>query len=163
VSTDSDAGKEAIIEPLGLHIREWPRTAAAIAFGTVTMAVTHFAWLPNARMSGLAPVLTIAAGGAHALAAAITGRRLVDGTRTRTSLQAGLLGAATSLLAVVLFAPAFTLFLSRDVHPPSPLSYLLLTVFAGVFSFLGAGWALLVVSVAVGCGLHRIAAIRDHA
>jgi len=151
------------MEPLGFYIRQRPRTAAAIAFGGVTMAVTHFSWLPHARMSGLAPALTIAAGGAHALAGAITGRRLLDGTRTQTSLQAGLLGAATSLLAVVLFAPAFTLFLSRDAHPPNPLSYLALTMFTAVFSFLGAGWALLAVSVVVGWGLHRIAAIRDQA
>ena len=150
------------MEPLGSYIRQHPRTVAAIAFGGATMAVTHFAWLPNARMSGLAPALTLAAGVAHALAAAITGPRLLDSTRTRTSLQAALLGAATSLLAVVLFAPAFTLFLSGDVHASSPLSYLLFTVFAGVFSFLGAGWALLVVSVGVGWGLYRIAAIRDH-
>ena len=113
------------MEPLGSYIRQWPRTAAAIVFGGATMAATHFAWLPDARMSGMAPALTIAAGCAHALAAAITGRRLLDGTRTRTSLDAGLLGAATSLLAVAMFAPAFTFFLSRDARPSSPLSYLL--------------------------------------
>ena len=42
------------------------------------MAVTHFAWVPDARMNGLVPALTIAAGVAHALARAITGRCLVD-------------------------------------------------------------------------------------
>jgi hypothetical protein len=123
------------------------------------MAVAHFAWLPDARMNGVAPALTIAAGLAHALAGAITGRRLLDGDRTQTPLQAGLVGAVTSLLAVALFSPAFVVFLrATDVRPSSALSYLLLAVLTGVFSFLGVGWALLLVSVGVGWGLYRLAA-----
>lgn len=77
------------MEPLGSCIRQRPRTAAALAFGSVTTPVTHLAWAPDARTNGVVPALTIAAGVAHALAGAITGRRLVDGTRTRTSPQAG--------------------------------------------------------------------------
>lgn len=97
--------------------------------------------------------LTIAAGIAHALAGAIIGRRLLDGTRTRTSLQAGLVGAGTSLLAVAFFSPAFVVFLyATDVHPSSALSYLVLTLLTSVFSFLGAGWALLLVSIGTGWG-----------
>lgn len=145
------------MEPLGSYIRRWPRTAAALAFGGMTMVVTHLAWVPNARTSGMA--LTVAAGMAHALAGAITGRRLLDGARTQTSLQAGLIGALTSLLAVALFSPAFVIFLrATDVRPSNASSYLLLTVLTGVFSFLGAGWALLLVSVGVGWGLYRLAA-----
>jgi len=116
------------IEPLRSYIRRRPRTAAALAFGSVTMAVTHFAWVPDARMNGLVPALTIAAGVAHAVAGAITGRCLVDGSRT--------------------------------VRPSGPLSYLLLTVLTGVFSFLGAGWALLLASVGVGWALYRVAIPR---
>ena len=152
------------MEPLGSYIRHRPRTAAALAFGSITMAVTHFAWVPDARMNGMAPALTIAAGVAHALAGAITGRRLVDGTRTRTSLQAGLVGAGTSLLAVALFSPAFVVILrATDVHPSNALSYLVLTVLTGVFSFLGVGWALLLISVGVGWGLYRVAAPQSPA
>jgi hypothetical protein len=150
---------EGFTEPLGSYIRQRPRIAAALAFGSVTMAVTYLAWLPDARINHAA--LTVAAGVAHALAGAITGRRLVDSTRTRTSLQAGSVGAATSLLAVVLFSPAFAVFLSTsDVRPFNVLSFLLLTILTGVFSFLGAGWALLLVSVGVGWGIHRIAALQ---
>jgi len=152
------------MQPLGSYIRQRPRTAAALAFGSITMAVTHLAWVPDARTSGLVPALTIAAGVAHAVAGAITGRRLVDDTRTRTSLQASLVGACTSLLAVALFAPAFVVFLrATDVRPLGPLSYLLLTLLTGVFSFLGAGWALLLVSVGIAWTLHRIAAPRSPA
>jgi hypothetical protein len=147
------------MEPLRSYIRQRPRTAAALAFGSVTMAVTHLAWVPDARMNGLVPALTIAAGIAHALAGAITGRRLLDGARTRTSLQAGLVGAGTSLLAVAFFSPAFVVFLyATDVHPSSALSYLVLTLLTGVFSVLGAGWALLLVSMGIGWGLYRVAA-----
>jgi hypothetical protein len=108
--------------------------------------------------------LTVAAGVAHALAGAITGRRLLDATRTQTSLQAALIGAATSLLAVAIFSPAFVIFLrATDVRPANALSYLLLTVLTGVFSFLGAGWALLLVSSGIGWGLYRLAAPQSPA
>lgn len=87
------------------------------------MAVTHFAWVPGSRMNGLAPALTIAAGSAHALAGALTGRRLLDGDRTQTPVQAGLIGGGTSLLAVTLFSPAFVVFLrATDVRPSGALS-----------------------------------------
>lgn len=144
------------MEPLGLYIKRWPRTAAAVAFGSTTIVVTHLAWVPSTRMSAVG--LTIAAGVAHALAGAITGRRLLDAARTKTSLQAGLIGALTSLLAVALFSPAFVIFLrATDIRPSSAVSYLLLTILTGLFSFLGAGWALLLVSVGVGWGLYRLA------
>jgi hypothetical protein len=146
------------MEPLRSYIKQRPRTAAAFAFGSVTMAVTHFAWVPGSRINGVAPALTIAAGLAHALAGAITGRHLLDARRTRTPLQAGLVGAVTSLLAVALFSPAFVFFLrATDVRPSGAMSYLLLAVLTGVFSFFGAGWALLFISVGVGWGLYRLA------
>jgi len=126
------------------------------------MAVTHFAWLPDARMSGLAPMLTIAAGAAHALAGAFTGRRLLDAARTHNAAQAAFVGAATSLLALLLFSPAFALFLSRDSRSASVLSYLSLTLFTAIFSFLGAGWALLLASAGVGWALYRVAAPRPN-
>ena len=126
------------------------------------MLVTHLAWVPNARMS--AAGLTIAAGVAHGLAGAIAGRRLFDTARTQTSLQAAFIGALTSLLAVVLFSPAFVIFLrATDVRPSSAASYFLLTILTGLFSFLGVGWALVLVSVGVGWGLYRLAVPRSPA
>jgi len=131
--------------------------AAALAFGSAAMAVTHLAWVPEARMNGLTPALTIAAGVTHGVAGAITGRRLVDSTRTPTSLHAGLVGAGTSLLALLFFSPPFAFFVSRGLRIASSWSYVWLTVWTGVFSFLGAGWALLLVSIGVGWAIHRVA------
>lgn len=122
--------------------------------------MTHFAWVPEARLNGVAPLLTIAAGVAHGVAGAVTGRRLVDSTRPPTSGQAGVLGAATSLLALVLFTPPFTLYVMRGLHMTNPWSYLWLTLWTGLFSFLGAGWALLLVSVGVGWAIHHVARLR---
>jgi hypothetical protein len=149
----------AVITLAGLrsYVRTRPRIAAAFAFGSATMVVTHLAWVPGARMSGLIPALTIAAGAAHGVAGAISGRRLVDYARTPTSRHAGLLGAGTSLLALLLFAPPFALFVSRGFQTTSLGSYLWLTFWTGVFSFLAAGWALLLVSAGVGWGLYRVA------
>lgn len=159
MGADTISGGPAVAVTLTLSafVRMRPRATAALAFGTATMAVTHLAWVPDARMRGLAPMLTIAAGVAHGLAGAITGRRLVDCTRTPTAGHAGLVGAGTSLLALLLFTPPFAFFVSRGLLVASPWSYLWLTVWTGVFSFLGAGWALLLVSVGVGWGLYRVA------
>ena len=138
--------------------RRQPRLSAAVAFGSVTALVTHFSWVPDARMSGAAPILTLAAGGAHAVAGAITGRRLLDRTHTRTGTAACVLGAATSLLAAVILAPPLAAWVSTgNARPEGVLSHLALTALVGVFSFLGAGWALLVASAGVGWALHRLA------
>jgi hypothetical protein len=81
----------------------------------------------------------------------------MDPTRTRTSSQAALIGAGTSLLAVVFFAPAFATYISATDVQSSLLGYATLTLLTGLFAFLGAGWALLVLSVGVGWGLFRLA------
>lgn len=146
------------MQGLRRFLRHWPRLAAAVSFGGSTALLTHFAWYPTARMSGMVPALTLAAGLAHAIGGAITGPRLTDATRTRTPLQAALLGAGTSLLALAIFAPAMAAYVSAtNVSQPDPLAYLVLTLYAGLFAFLGAGWALLLLSAAVGLGLHRLA------
>jgi hypothetical protein len=143
-------------------IKQRPRTAAALAFGVVTAVVTHFAWVPDARWSGGIPALTLAAGLAHAIAGAVTGRRLLDGIRTRTAPQACVLGAATSLLAVIALAPPFALWITAsNARPEGVVAYAALTFFVGFFSFLAAGWALLLASVVVAWGLFWIAAERS--
>lgn len=138
---------------------QWPRLAAALSFGLSTALLTHFAWLPTTRFSGIAPALTLAAGLSHAISGAVTGPRLLDSSRTRTPAQAALLGAATSLLALTLFAPAMAAYVSA-AEPPQhdPFAYLALALFTGLFAFLGAGWALLLLSAGVGAGLHRVTA-----
>jgi hypothetical protein len=142
-----------------LHLR--PRISAALSFGGATALVTHFAWHADARLSGIAPALTVAAALAHAAGGSVTGARLLDPNRTRTTGQAAAVGAITSLVALVLFAPAMAAYVaSSDAVPPSPVSYAMLTVFTAVFSFLAVGWALLIVSTAVGVILYRLA--RSH-
>jgi hypothetical protein len=142
----------------GAYVRHSPRTAAAIAFGAVTLAVQHFLWVSSARMSGLAPALTIAAALVHAVAGVITGPRLLDRVRTPTPSQAGLLGAGTSILALLLFAPLFALFLvTTDVGTTSPFSFVALPFLITVFSLLADGWALLVTSTITGWALYRVA------
>jgi hypothetical protein len=154
-------GSSGATQLLGSYIRRGPRTAGALAFGAVTLVVQYFAWLPNARMSGLAPALTVAVAVSHAIAGAITGPRLVDRTRTRTPSQAGLLGACTSLLALMLFALLFTVFLfATDIHPAGPLSYVVFPLLVAVFAFLGDTWALFLVSIGVGWALYRVAAYQ---
>lgn len=145
------------MQSLRVYARQWPRTAGALAFGVTAAAVTHFAWFPNARMSGYAPVLTVGAGVAHALAGAFTGPSIVSPRRALTAARAALLGAATSLAAVALIAPPLAAWVTTDnAKPVGIASYLVLTVLVGLFSFLAVGWALLLVSAVVGWGLFRL-------
>jgi len=146
---------------LGAYIRQSPRAAGALAFGVSTLVVQHFAWYPDARMSGLAPALTLAVALCHAIAGAMTGPRLVDGTRTSTASRAGLVGAVTSLLAIVLFAFLFTGYLfATNVHPVGSISYVAFPLLTALFAFVGDGWVLLLVSIGVGWALYRVATRR---
>lgn len=150
---------QRVLKRLGSHLRQRPRSTCALVFGTVALVVQHFIWVSSSRTNGLAPVLTMAVGLLHAVAGAITAPRLLDATRTRTPSQAGLLGAATSLVALLMFAPLYTVFMiARDLHPVGVLSYISLPFFVALFAFLADGWMLLVVSIGVGWGLYRVAA-----
>ena len=145
---------------LGSYIRHYPRTAAALVFGCATLVVQHIAWMPEARTSGLVPALTLGVGLAHAVAGALTGPLLVDGIRVRTSSQAGLIGAGTSLIALIIFTSVFSAYMfASDVHPVGAVSYLAFTLLTAVFAFLGNAWALFLVSIALGWALFRIAAL----
>ncbi len=142
---------------LGTYIRNRPRTSAALAFGVLTAALTHFAWFPIARMKGAAPALTLAVGVAHALAGIITGPRIVDRAHTRTPFHACLLGAVTSILATLLLAPPFALWVSAtSAGPPSTLSYVVMTALIGLFSFLAVGWAHFLLSIGIGWSLFQL-------
>jgi hypothetical protein len=149
------------LEWLGAIARESPRASSALLFGSATLIVTYFAWIPDARTRGLTPALIVAAGAAHALAASFAGRRLLDDSRTRSFAEAGLVGARTSLVAQAIFSPLFAIFLfaSDTVQPSGWIGYLVMPLFVAVFAFLAIGWALMLVSSAVGCGLYRLASM----
>jgi hypothetical protein len=138
--------------------RQYPRGLSALLFGGSALAVIYFAWIPDARTSGLTPAVTIAGGAVHALAAALTGRRLLDDRRTRSIAEAGLVGALTSLLAQAIFSPLFAMFLfaTDAVQPSGWITYLLMPAFIAAFAFLAIGWALMLVSSAIACALYRI-------
>jgi hypothetical protein len=148
---------ESRLKVLPRLLRQHPRLAAALSFGISTALLTHFAWYSSARWNGQVPALTLAAGLAHGIAGAVTGPRLLDSTRTRSSRDAALLGAATSLLALLLFAPAMAAYVSAtNVSPQSPLAFLALTLYTGLFAFLAVGWGLLLLSVVVAIALYRL-------
>ncbi|HKT12275.1 MAG TPA: hypothetical protein VJW77_10670 [Terriglobia bacterium] len=148
-------------ELLAAYVRQSPRAAGALAFGISTLVLQHFAWHANARMRGLAPALTLTVGLCHAIAGAVTGPRLADGTRTSTASRACLVGAVTSLLAIVLFAFLFSAYLfATDVHPVGAISYVTFPFLTALFVFAGDGWALVVVSIGAGWALYRVAARR---
>ena len=135
----------------------YPRVSAALCFGVAATLTAHFAWMPDARLSGRAPLVTLGAGLAHGASGAFIGRRLMDRARTRAASQAFALGAATSLCALVIFAVAFALWIqSSNAAAHRSLSFLAYVPFVAFFAFLAAGWALMLVSVGVGWVLFRL-------
>lgn len=149
---------------LRVYVKQSPRTACALAFGAITMAVQYFLWLPDARMSVLGGVLTIAAGLSHAVSGAITGPRLVGANGPVSLRRAGLLGAVTFLIALVLFTLSFTVFLfATEIHKSGSFTYVALPFLIAVFAFVGDGWALFLVSIGIGLAVHRIAASKQSA
>lgn len=143
-------------------LHRWPRLAGAIAFGVPAAALVHFAWYSDARMSGIHPELTAAAGLAHAVAGFLTGPLLLGGAAGgRSTTRALAVGGATSLLALAVFAPAMAAWLLKgSASAPSVLGYVVTTVYTAFFAFLGAGWALLLLSALVGLALHGVASRR---
>ncbi len=140
---------------VGVFVDRYPRTVSALAFGIGATALIYISWIPGpaGRMQGFP--LALMAGITHALAAILTGRRVVHPKRLPKILHAGIWGGLTSLFALVIFSMALTVQIdSTNLAHSNPLIFLLLTF---TFAFLGAGWALVLLSAAIGCALHTIA------
>jgi hypothetical protein len=142
----------------GSWLRNQPRTTVAVAFGTLTTALMHVAWVADARFSGVAPLLTVAAGLAHAIAGAVAAPRLMDRTRTTTASQACLVGACASLGALALWTPALVLWIQADNTRADLISSVALIPLVGVFSFLAVGWAMLLLCAAISWSAFQLAA-----
>jgi hypothetical protein len=142
---------------LGAFCRRHSRMAAAIVFGSATMLVTYFAWIPTARTSVGAIYLSVAAGAAHALAGFIVGPSLVDAARTPSAEIAALRGSGISLLALAFFAIGYSAFLfASEAWTITIGSLLAFPLFTAFFAFFAAGWALLLVSTLIGWGMHKL-------
>jgi len=111
-------------------------------------------WQPVAHLEGAVPAITAGAGVAHGLAGALVGRRLLDHGRTRSALEAALLGALASVVAVLVFTPGFAWWVSHgSAHAPGQTSFLSLVITIGFFSYFAGGWLLLLVSALVAAAL----------
>ncbi|HEU5358484.1 MAG TPA: hypothetical protein VFU45_05170 [Gemmatimonadales bacterium] len=146
------------MKALATVIRRAPRSAAAIAFGACTATLAHFAWHADVRLDGTIPVLTLGAGLAHAMAGVLIGRRLLDTARTPSAANAALLGAGASLIAQALFVPVLAAYVAESGAAPTIIGYVGLTIYVAIFAFLAAGWAMLLLCMAVGWGLYKVAA-----
>jgi hypothetical protein len=145
--------------PITRHlIRPHPRLSPALAFGGVAALVTHFAWAADVRLSGGVPALSIGCGLAHAIAGAGLGPSVIGADRTATRSKSLLRGAQVSLLAQVLFDIPFSIWLgAANTAHSGILSRIGFTALVAFFAFLAAGWALCVVSAAVGLALFWLA------
>ncbi|HEY6952435.1 MAG TPA: hypothetical protein VI758_08505 [Bacteroidota bacterium] len=133
-----------------------PRIATSLAFGLAATALVYVSWIPGpmGRLEGYR--LLLAAGFTHAFAGAISGPRVIYPSRQPKLLHAGLWGAGASLLALLLISFMLTIDIVRTGRETTHPFILVFLTF--VFSFLGAGWAHMLLSAAIGCGLHAVAA-----
>jgi hypothetical protein len=147
------------MQKISEFVRKRPRFTAAITYVILISLAVHFTWYSTSRMNGMVPALTLGIGIAHALAGAINGKRLIDLKRTKTTAHAMFLGAINSLFAFAIFSPAMAFYVSTsNAGKSNILQFVLLSILTGFFAFLAVGWALLLLSVAIAIGLHRIAA-----
>jgi hypothetical protein len=141
------------MKPPAHYIKAHPRISSALAFGAATALALQMAWVAHQSI----PALSTAAGIAHAAAGAIMGRKLFDAARTPDARRAALRGMQTSLIALIIGAPLLGLYVASGMKMAGIISYFALIFWTAVFAFLGAGWALLLVSAGVGMLLHRAA------
>jgi hypothetical protein len=139
-------------------VQRHPRISAALLFGLVTAAAVYFTSSATIRLSANGRWLIFAISVAHSVAGAFTGARFVRKPYLRP-FQALLLGASTSLAALLLFAPFLTWWLFSDgtTRSTGHLSVLAMTALVGLFSFAAVGWALMTLAGLTGWVLSRVA------
>ncbi len=144
-----------LVPGLRAFVRHHPRIACTVALGLGATTLVYLSLIPDSagRIRGLP--LAAAAGITHAVAAAFTGHRIVHPRKIPKLFHSAFWGAGTSLLALLLFSLALT---GQTYHPQLGDTHpVLLLAFTFVFAFLGAGWALVLLSAIVGCGLCKLA------
>ena len=111
------------------------------------------------------PELTLGIGLTHALVGALIGSRLADRARTFKPSHAMWLGAATSLLALAISVPLFSVYVyAEGTLQSTPPEIAVVTLLMDLFDFVVAGWALILLSAGIGWSLYlfaSIAAARD--
>lgn len=135
-----------------------PRLACAISLGFGATSLVYLSLVPG--VGGLnGNLFAVAAGLTHALAGSITGRRIVYPNKLPKLPHAALRGAGTSLLALLFFS----LGLAGKIYQPQfgDRHPVVLVFFTFSFAFLGAGWALVILSMGIGCGLCWFAPPQD--
>jgi hypothetical protein len=146
---------------LATLLRRWPRTSAALGFGTAGTALSALVWGPliifHAR--GTLPfMLFIVLPGVSAVVAGWTlGKPLFDSARVCRPISAALRGALISSVALLLFAPLFATVYVWTQPATEHWSILGLTYLVLVGSALAVWGRVALTGAAVGWALYRLA------
>lgn len=132
--------------------RKFPSATSAVVFGVVAALVAYVQWIPAARAARGIVFLSLGVGAAHALSAAFLAPALLREEKALTPGASVGRGALVSLVAIVLFSPAFAAWVAS---PPASvrgglLGFVSLSALVGLFGFLAAGWAIVAACAALG-------------
>jgi hypothetical protein len=140
-------------------LRRWPRTSAALAFGTAGVTLSALWWSPvifQAR-NVLPFVLFIGVPGiSAAFAGLLLGAPLMNSARTRNAKVAALRGVAIASLAVLLFAPLFATIYVWTAPPNEHWNVVGLTLVLLIGSAVAVWWIAGVIGAVVGWMLFRL-------
>ena len=137
-------------------VSQWPRLAAALAFGAAGSALPAVWFLPTvlSRWDPVALVLFIGLPGvAAATAGALVGAAICDPVKRISSQSAILRGAGVATLAFVIFAPMFSVLFAYT--SPGQTGILGLALMVLIFSAVAIWWLAALVGGLVGWLLHR--------
>jgi hypothetical protein len=137
-------------------VKDYPRLASAAVFALAGGLVAYASWLSPTKGPGDIPLLCAGVALAHAVAAAILGRRLIHDSRDIRGACAT--GATISAAALVAFTPWFAVWVSLDnVNPRGLIDDVLFTLLVGVATFLAGWWAIMLLSAMLGGALYAAA------
>jgi hypothetical protein len=140
----------------GAFVSQWPRLAAALAFGMAGSALPAVWFLPTviSRWDPVALMLFIGLPGVAAAAAgALAGAAICDPMKRISSQGAIVRGAGVATLALVIFAPMFSVLFAYT--SPGQTGILGLTFLVLIFSVVAIWWLAALVGGLTGWLLQR--------
>lgn len=141
-------------------LKRWPRTSAALVFGTAGTVLSLLWWSPLIfQARGVLPfVLFIGAPGVAATVAGwALGKPLLDATRVCRPRSAAIRGAVISSVALLIFAPLFATVYVMTQPVTEHWDIVSLTFLLLVGSVVVIWWLVTLIGAAIGWALFHVA------
>jgi hypothetical protein len=141
-------------------IQRQPRLCLALVFGIVGIAVATLWWSPvifHAQRMNLFGLFIVLPGLCAAIVASLIGKPLLDGVPAQSILRPAARGAAIGSLALVLFAPLFSVFYVLTEPATEHWNVFGLAVLVLLGALVAALWLVALAGAVVGWAVYRLA------